>query len=294
LSPKQPPLYDPYLIPIVDAPRRQLSVLAVCSVLASLFLGPVGAIGGVVMGWAARREITGKPTQRKGHTLATIGMALGLVMTAGWVAAAGVGLWVWQTQRQELAAQTQQPSIPIVVPDPSSSEPQVPASPRSDPQPAGSVPKETAVLREGALTLVTVGVSSVSLADALLKQRREAEAAGQTVVVMTTRNPCDPCRGFDAALTDQLMQSALAGVRLVRVDIDVFKDDLDQLRIQRQRYPGFFLLAPDLSPKDGIDGGEWDEDIAVNIAPVLGPFVRGKYTKRRQSFRPLPRTGVAL
>jgi hypothetical protein len=137
-------------------------------------------------------------------------------------------------------------------------------------------------------------VTALSLADELNKQRKEAEAAGQTVLVMTTRDPCEPCRGVDKALSSPLLQTALSGVRLVRVDVDVFKDDLDQLRMQRQRFPGFFLLAPDLSPKDGIDGGEWDDDIPVNIAPVLGPFVRGKYAQRRQTFRPLPRTGVAL
>src|SRR5687767_3162517 len=103
LSPKHPPLYDPYLIPIIDAPRRQLSVLAVCSLLAALLLGPVGAIGAIVMGWAARREILAHPLQRKGHTLATLGMALGIVMTVGWMGAAGVGVWVWNQQRVELA-----------------------------------------------------------------------------------------------------------------------------------------------------------------------------------------------
>ena len=42
---------------------------------------------------------------------------------------------------------------------------------------------------------------------------------------------------------------------------------------------------------DGINGGEWDDDIAINIAPVLGPFVRGTYAKRRSPWKKLPRPG---
>ncbi|MCK6588684.1 MAG: hypothetical protein L6Q76_13995 [Polyangiaceae bacterium] len=298
LSPKRPPLYDPYLIPIVDAPRRQLSVLAVCSVLAALLLGPVGALGAIVMGWAARREILARPLERKGHTLATLGMALGIVMAVGWTGAAGVGVWVWSRQGVQLADDTT-PTPPVVaaVPQPPEAEvaePQVRVSPAPSSMPAGSVPRETLVRKEGTITVVDVGITAMSLGDELSKQRKEAEASGQTLLVMTTRDPCEPCRGVDTSLSSPQLQAALSGVRFVRVDIDVFKDDLDKLRMQRQRYPGFFLLAPDLSPRDGIDGGEWDDDIPVNIAPVLGPFVKGTYAHRRQIFRPMPRTGVAL
>ena len=99
---------------------------------------------------------------------------------------------------------------------------------------------------------------------------------------------------ISASLSEPLMQTALAGVRLVRVDVDAFADDLDALRIQHERLPGFFLLALDLSPRDAIDGGEWDEDVAANIAPPLGAFVRGKYRVRRQPFHPAPETGMRL
>ena len=40
--------------------------------------------------------------------------------------------------------------------------------------------------------------------------------------------------------------------------------------------------------------GEWDDDIPVNIAPVLGPFVRGNLTKRREPWHPPPGSGIAL
>jgi hypothetical protein len=87
------------------------------------------------------------------------------------------------------------------------------------------------------------------------------------------------------------MQSALDHVRLVRVDRDPFEEDLAELEIPSRPLPGFFLLDSDLRVTDAINGGEWDEDIAVNIAPVIGPFVRGTYAKRRSPWKKLPRPG---
>jgi hypothetical protein len=111
---------------------------------------------------------------------------------------------------------------------------------------------------------------------------------------MTTRDPCAPCRGVDRSLGDPLVQTGLRGARLVRVDIDVFREDLDELKIPYHAIPGFFLLSLDLTPRDGINGGEWDEDIPRNIAPVLGAFIRGQYTTRREPWKPLPRSGMRL
>ena len=90
------------------------------------------------------------------------------------------------------------------------------------------------------------------------------------------------------------MQRALARVRLVRLDTAEFDVDLAELRVPHEAIPGFFLLAPDLTPRDGVDGGEWGDDVAANIAPVLGPFVRGTYEKRKQPWHALPPSGVSL
>jgi hypothetical protein len=132
------------------------------------------------------------------------------------------------------------------------------------------------------------------LSDELAKQRAEALAAGEHLLVMTTKDACNPCRGVDRALKDPLLQTALTKTRIVRVDVDVFRDDLDALHIPSKRIPGFYLLSPDLTPSDGIDGGEWDDDIPPNIAPVLGAFMRGVYKTRRQAWQPIPATGISL
>ncbi len=157
-----------------------------------------------------------------------------------------------------------------------------------------TAPKHTRVTQQGRVTVVDLGTEISSLSEELAIQRADAAREGETLLVMTTEGRCAPCRGVDASLSDARLQTALAKVRLVRVDVIAFHEDLEALRIPDDRIPGFFLLAPDLTPRDGIDGGEWDEDIPANIAPVLGAFLRGKLTARREPWHAVPRSGMTL
>ena len=149
-----------------------------------------------------------------------------------------------------------------------------------------SVPATTTVTTVGSLDVVDLGISEPSLQDALRHQQNDAIQHHETLLVMLTGAGCAPCDGVAAALPDARMQKALAGVRFVRVDLDVFAEELDRLALPHDVYPGFFLLDRELRPMDGIHGGEWDEDVAENIAPVLGAFVRGTYRIRRNEWGP--------
>lgn len=287
-----PPLDDPYLT--APPPRAEISTLAVSSVIAALLLGPLGAVAAMVFGWAARREIREAPSRLSGRRLATAGIALGMALTVGWGAALALGAWMWKDHRNARAIEQQRAFEAVIAPAGPAAPPTSGQTPSAAQSPAGSVPQRTTVQRVGALRVVDVGIDAPSLAEELAKQRAEAYRVGEKVLVMTTRDPCDPCRGVETSLPDPLMQTALRGVRLVRVDLDVFKEDLEQLKMPAHRYPGFFLLSPDLRPDDGIDGGEWDDDIPQNIAPVLGAFVRKQYSLRREPWKPLPGSGVRL
>lgn len=158
------------------------------------------------------------------------------------------------------------------------------AEPRKDerdkPDPA-DVLQDTETQLRGAVEVVDVGVSSGTLIDVIETHAAIAEDKGQALLVMTTGRRCTPCVGVDDALSHPLMQAALRDVRLVRVDLDVFGEELKQLKMPTNLYPAFFLLGPDHRPIDAIHGGEWDDDVAENIAPVLGAFIRGEYKKRR-------------
>jgi hypothetical protein len=133
----------------------------------------------------------------------------------------------------------------------------------------------------GAIEVVDVGASSASIVDVLVAQRLVAETKHQKLLLVLTGRRCEPCTGFDDSLRHPLMQRALADVRIVRVDMDVFKEELRRMRLPTNLYPAFFLLGDDLRPIDAIHGGEWDDDVAENMAPVLGAFVRGELRERR-------------
>jgi hypothetical protein len=291
-----PPLEDPYLRAPVVAPPAKLSKLAVTSVIAPLLLGPLGALAGIVFGWSARRAIEASGGRRQGYGLATVGLSLGVATTLLWGAMLTFATWTSRYRTEGKAAQAAEPARltepgRVRVP-PAAAAPQ-PAAPEPT-KPGFVVPKTTTSRREGTITVVDVGASAISLKEALAKQRAEASSAGEAMLMMTTGARCEPCQGVDTSLVDPLMQTALSRVRLVRVDVSFFKEDLDPLKIPTDRIPGFYLLALDLTPRDGIDGGEWNDDIARNIAPVLGAFVRGKYTARREAWKPLPGSGVQL
>lgn len=290
-DPDQAPLYDPYLTAPRPPPRGGLSRLALSAILAPL-LGPVGAILAIVFGWYARREIEREAHRLKGHALATAGMVLGVLATMAWGGILSYFAW---TFRYRVDPAGDEPSAQATAPHAARAPQQSPPPARAAPVLTDPfAPKNTKVHKEGAVTVVDLGMSTASLSGELAKQRAEAAKAGETLMVMTTAARCQPCTGVDQSLLDPLLQAALAKVRLVRIDVLVFHEDLEELKIPDQAIPGFFLLSLDLTPRDGVNGGEWDDDIPPNIAPVLGAFVRGKYVRRREPWQPVPQSGVTL
>lgn len=231
------------------------------------------------------------PAARKRRS-ALITAALGFALVLSW--GTGIGFLVQRASRPsqpaELAAGSPRPR-------PSRRAGPSRRAPSPAPRAAGRgfvAPRATTTIERGAITVVDVGVDVSSLADELARQRDAAREAHETMLVMTTVADCAPCASVFEALPDPLLQKALAHVRLVRVAVDVFRDDLDSLQIPNDGVPGFFVLGPDLRPRDGIDGGEWDDDVPENIAPVLGAFVQGTLTKRRTPWQGSPSAGMRL
>ena len=197
------------------------------------------------------------------------------------------------SERQaELEARDEEHALDRVVPAPLRKDP-APRVPDPDDD-LGPVPRSTTSTSFGSITFVQLGVGEPSLRAALLRERASARERGESLLVVTTAARCEPCDGVVRSLPDARMQEALAKVRLVRVDVEVFAEELDALRLQRETMPGFFLLAGDGSPTDAIDGGEWGADVPENIAPVLGPFVRGTFSQRKRPFRPSSGDGTFL
>jgi hypothetical protein len=284
-----PPILDPFvrpaapLTPTRAVARSGLATESLVSGAVAFVVGPLAGLAALAFGLLARREIATGALRGRGR--ATAGLVLGAVGSVAWAAAVVAGFFIW---RARLDAAAEGPvAAPLAAPAAPAAADQPPPARDRRVGPGGTVPRQTTVEVRGAITLVEVGVAESSLASALVEQAAAASAAGDTLLVTTTRGGCEPCDGFVASLPHPLMQEALANVRVVRVDIDVFGDDLEALRLRHDVLPGFFLLDFDLAPRDAIHGGEWGEDIAQNIAPVLGPFVRGALRQRKHAW-PLP------
>lgn len=197
------------------------------------------------------------------------------------------------------AGAAQEPSSAAPPPEPSPGASQTSASPSASGSaaqgPLRSAPRETRVTRAGRIPVIDLGTEDQrALEDSLRAERAAAQAEGRVLLVMTVQYKLPQFRDLDAALFDPLLQEALSDVRLVRVDATHFDAELNALGVPTHGVPWIVLLGADLVPRDGIDGGEWDEDVARNIAPVLGAFAHGTLKKRRHAWTPPRSKGVQL
>lgn len=286
-------------------PKPPFAPAALAAICISLF--PLGSLAAIFVGLVGLRQ-TRSGTMR-GRGLAVAAIALGGVLTVGYAIGGTIGVMTyldksrataraeserWERKQRERdeeakkAAEEEEEKRKANPPTPL-------LPPKATADASGDVPQDTRVDTVGHLTVVDIGVKETSLRQALVREMGLAKNDGKEVVVVTLKNDgCKPCKGFNAALVDPLMQEALAKSRVVRVDVSVFGQDLNGLHIDTAGIPGFFLLRSDATPRDGIDGGEWGDDIASNIAPVLNPFTRGQYKKRKKEFRPPPVSGTFL
>ncbi len=242
-------------------------------------LGPLGSIAAIILGGIALWEIHSSQGKKSGKVFAWIGLLVGSFTTLAFTATIVMFL-VSATSTARTVPAPRPLSLPTHMP------PTAKPLPTATPSGGESMSREmnTTITQIGKVVVVDIGLSELSLDAALRKQRKAAKRKGQKLLLHTTSSRCRPCLGLSAALRDPKMQKALKGVRLVRIDTGDFHKELVELGIPVQFIPGFYILRSDLSPQDGIHGGEWDDDVASNIAPVLHAFVRGSYKRRRYPF----------
>lgn len=119
----------------------------------------------------------------------------------------------------------------------------------------------------------------------------ESEAPkGRVVVLHTCARSSRACLDLAATLTDERVQQALAGVTIVRVDVDAYEDELHALRVETETMPWFYRLDVHGHVADALSGEEWPSPAPANVAPILGSFAHGNLMDRRT---PSP-LGIAL
>lgn len=295
-EPNENPIPPPLAQHAAPAPQVT-SAAAIASLVLALVglccLPIVGGIAALLLGIVAIFDIRGSDGRKRGTGLAALGASIGGLTAIAWVAVLVALISATPSSHSPPA-----PTAWALPPTATAPAPYAVPAPRSTALvPSMSRDMSTVETSVGKLVVVDIGADVKSLENELRAQRAKASAAGESLVLQTTGSGCRPCLGVAASLADPKMQTALAGVRLVRVDVNDFDDELEELGIPHEVIPGLFLLDSSLHPADGIHGGEWDDDTATNIAPVVGAFVKGTFTTRREQWtkRRKPRPiGTAL
>jgi hypothetical protein len=274
-------------------PDSRLNATALLSLLVGIFgtlcfFWGIAGIGSIVLGMVGHSEIKRSEGRQHGTGLAIAGIALGVLHIVALV----IGMAVLFTLAASKSATAAFPGAtpPTLAPTPPPSvAPGAPAAKAADEPGAASRESGTRTTRFGGLTLIDPGTDEPSLATLLESELAEATDANEKLVLFLTTPDCAPCTGVSIALASKRMQSALDGVRLLRIDARDYQIELARRGFPIDVMPGFALVGSRGEPSDYVNGGEWDADIPENIAPVLGSFVRGTYRQRRNSWRTQPR-----
>jgi hypothetical protein len=245
-----------------------------------------------VLGVAAHAEIKRSEGHQHGTGMAIAGIALGVLHVLALVIGVAV-LLVLGASGGPLAAGSLPPPVHVAPTPPPRAAP-TSSAPALDPNATTSRESRTQITRFGGVTLVDPGPRAARLTELIAAEQSKANSEGQKLVVWVTAPDCRPCTGVSVALSSPLLQAALNGVRLLRVDAREYRIELAERGLTPEVLPGFALLGPTGQPVDYVSGGEWDADIPENIAPVLKKFIQGTYKARRSPWTGVPTPSDAL
>jgi len=244
----------------------------------------VGGILALVLGWTAHQELrpsSGAPVSRRAERLALGALGLGSANVVFVAVALSAAAFHEAPSPRAVAVEHTPTRDRGVAREPGASFTDRPSSPAPQQRSEAATQPST---RIGEIEVVDVATSVDSLSGELARQNRIARHAGSRLLLWVSAPDCAPCKGVASALSDRRMQRALEHTRVVRVNRDDFAPELEAIGIPYQAIPGFALLDAEIRPVDYLDGGEWDEDVPHNIAPVLAGFMRGNYNMRRRAW----------
>lgn len=275
---------------VAPPPTPPLAIAAfVTGLLGVTCLPGSGGLVAIVLALLARSEARSAAPPRPRLALANAGLALGalsVLLTVGGL------VWLFAlVQEANLKPARPRPRSTATVAAPRAAAPRSTTLPAPRPRErlaeadAQHELRRTETVRVGRVLLTDLGPDSGDLRAALTEQQRLAEREQRTLLLWLNGADCAPCDGVAAALLDPRLQRALASTLLVRVDVAEFSVELAHLGIPTESIPGFARLDTNHRPVDYLHGGEWDADVAENIAPVLRSFVRGDPMHRRHPWR---------
>jgi hypothetical protein len=275
-----PPPFDAGSAAVPSKTSGTAAASLLTGVLSFLCFAGFGGALAIALGWIAHGEIERSEGRLSGKGLASAGIALGIANLV--VCVVAIGVLVALAVRPDPPRAFSAPTVPPRIAP-------APVSPGPNPPSARGAP--TPPLADSELPALPSAIGSVAIIDAdstgngleplLRQQLLETQKSGEKVLLWTVAPACQPCTAVGRALPDSRMQRALGKIRLVRADVSALAPELDRLGVPRDTVPGFTLFDDRARPLDHIHGGEWDDDIPANIAPILEKFVRRTLTVRR-------------
>ncbi|MGD0529722.1 MAG: DUF4190 domain-containing protein [Polyangiaceae bacterium] len=251
--------------PSTDTKAVVSLVLGILSLVATFcWLGLPLGVPAIVFGTLAHRDIKRSDGMAGGRGMATAGIvlgSLGSLVFVGWV-----GFLVFAMASAKSASTAPLPP-PVLPPVAATAAPVTP--------PGGW----------GKIHVVDLHSSTSPLRSQLADEVKAAKTAGETVLVETTAAACAACTEIARAMRDAPLQTALASVRLVRLDVREVGSELPALGMKEPALPWFYVIDARGDVRDGISADEWDDNDAEDVAPVLDAFLHGKLRSRRRPWR---------
>ncbi len=178
---------------------------------------------------------------------------------------------------------TTQGSASAAGPDGSNSQPKRPGIPIPNHRRIKhfSLASSTETAQFGQIELIDVGDDTPNLAEFVAHQAAAAYENKQVCLLVTMLPECPGCASLGYAIAKNTLGSALGKVRIVRLDLDEFEEELRSLHLPIDRVPGFIRLDQFGKAVDFLDAGEWNTNDPAEFAPIIAAFVHGLLTKRR-------------
>ena len=259
------PAWYPRPAPTTDAKAVAALVLGILSLVGTMcWLGAPLGVPAIILGALAIRDVRRSEGMTGGVGLATAGIVTGALGSV--VFACFVGFVIFAALKGGTSSLVPGPSPgpPALTPVPTMAPPLVP--------PGGW----------GRIHVVVLHPSAAhSLRAQLGDEVRAGKTSGESVLVETIGPSCAACVEIARAMPDPALQTALADVRVVHVDVAEFDVEASALHLTTPGLPWFYLVDSHGDPRDGISADEWDDNDAEDIAPVLEAFTQGKLKARR-------------
>jgi hypothetical protein len=263
-------------------------LLAAALALAACGFGPLAALG-AALGWLTRSRLRSLSNHTQGLRWANVAIGVGLINSTLWVAA-----WTWITLEPPAPHAPSDDDVTLPFATQPMATPRFKDFPELETLPViadDGASSETMWTRQlGQLLMTNVGDGVNSLSVTLEEQASLAYTRGRLPVLWLVSADCRRCDGVARTLKNPRLQRALSHTVLIRVDATQFGAELVDLQIPVSELPGFALLSREGTPLDFLHAGEWEEDSARDMAPVLESFVNHEPMRRRFPWRGGPRS----